>query len=56
MEQEEEKEFNFTEYPNLIPFDCTKEILNQMEKNICKIKFKEQVSFVKYLFQMKKIY
>ena len=38
MEQEEEKEFNLTEYPNLIPFDCTKEILNQMEKNICKIK------------------
>ena len=41
MEQEEEKEFNLTEYPNLIPFDCTKEILNQMEKNICKIKIGE---------------
>ena len=38
MEQEEEKEFNLSEYPNLIPYECTKEILNQMEKNICKIK------------------
>ena len=42
MEHEEEikeiKESILTTYPNLIPFDCTKEIINQMERCICKIK------------------
>ena len=39
MEDEEEiKESILTIYPNLIPFDCTKEIINQMERYICKIK------------------
>ena len=39
MEDEEEiKESILTTYPNLIPFDCTKEIINQMERCICKIK------------------
>ena len=35
------EEFNIAGYPNIITFDCTKEILNQMEKNICKIKIGE---------------
>ena len=38
MEEEEEKENQITGYPNVIPFNCTKEIIHQMEKNICKIK------------------
>ena len=29
-------------WPNVIPFDCSEEIINQMKKNICKIKAKEQ--------------
>ena len=35
------KENNISGYPNVISFDCTKEIVNQMEKNICKIKIGE---------------
>ena len=27
-----------TGYPNAIPYDCSKEIIKQMEKNICKLK------------------
>ena len=36
------KETILTGYPNIITFDCTKEILNQMEKKICKIKIGEE--------------
>ena len=36
--EEEAKEIQLTGYPNVIPLDSTKEIINQMEKNICKIK------------------
>ena len=36
------KENNISGYPNVISFDCTKEIMNQMEKNICKIKIGEE--------------
>ena len=36
------KENNISSYPNVISFDCTKEIMNQMEKNICKIKIGEE--------------
>ena len=25
-------------YPNIIPYECTKKVIQQMEKNICKIK------------------
>jgi hypothetical protein len=39
---EEIKETNPIGCPNVIPFDCSKEIINQMQKNICKIKVKEQ--------------
>ena len=35
---EENYETILTGYPNVIPFDCTREIVNQMQKNICKIK------------------
>ena len=31
-----------TGYPNIIPFESTEEILNQMKKNICKIKIGEE--------------
>ena len=31
-------ESKFTGYPNLITYECTKKIMKQMEKNICKIK------------------
>ena len=38
---EENYETILTGYPTVINLDCTKEIINQMEKNICKIKIKE---------------
>ena len=53
---EENYETILTGYPTVISLDCTKEIINQMEKNICKIKIGENQgtdSFVKYLFQIK---
>jgi len=52
---EEINEANPIGCPNVIPFDCSKEIINQMEKNICKIKVEKQGlnSFVKYLFLIK---
>ena len=39
---EEMNETILTGYPNLISFDCTNEILNQMKNNICKIKLGEE--------------
>ena len=37
------KENILTGYPNVISYECTKKIIEQMEKNICKIKIgKEQ--------------
>ena len=39
---EENYETILTGYPNVINLDCTKEIINQMEKNICKIKIGEE--------------
>ena len=43
MEDKEEiKESILKKYPNVIPFDCTKEIINQMERCICKIKVGEE--------------
>jgi len=35
---EGEKECILTGYPNVISYDCTKKIIEQMEKNICKLK------------------
>ena len=35
---EEEREDYLTGYPNVISFYCTQEIMNQMERNICRIK------------------
>ena len=32
------KESILTGYPNVISFDCTRKIMEQMQKNICKIK------------------
>jgi len=32
------KESILTGYPNIISYECTKTIIDQMEKNICKIK------------------
>jgi len=43
MEDEEEiKESILKKYPNVISFDCTKEIINQMERCTCKIKVGEE--------------
>ena len=38
---DEEKEDYMVGCPNLISFDCTEKIINQMKKNICKIKIGE---------------
>ena len=38
---EDENESLLTGYPNTITYNCTKKILEQMKKNICKIKIKE---------------
>ena len=38
---EENYETILTGYPTVISLDCTKEIISQMKKNICKIKIKE---------------
>ena len=34
----EEEENTIARYPNLISYECSKKILEQMEKNVCKIK------------------
>ena len=39
---EEKKETTPIGCPTVIPFDCSEEIINQMKKNICKIKAEEQ--------------
>ena len=39
---EEIKETVLTGYPNIIPFDCTQKIIDQMKKDICKIKIGEE--------------
>ena len=36
------KEKLLTGYPSVISYDCTLEIIKQMEKNICKIKIEEE--------------
>ena len=38
---EDENESFLTGYPNPINYKCTKKILDQMEKNICKIKIED---------------
>ena len=38
MSESEIKEKLLNEYPNVISYECTKKIVEQMEKNICKIK------------------
>jgi len=35
---EGEKECILTGYPNVLSYDCTRKIIEQMEKNICKLK------------------
>ena len=35
------KENEFTWYPDIISYECSKKIIEQMEKNICKIKIDE---------------
>ena len=35
---EKQKECNLSGYPNVIPYESSKKIIEQMEKNICKIK------------------
>ena len=37
------KESLLTGFPNVISYDCTKKIMKQMEKNICKIKIGEKL-------------
>ena len=40
---EENKESILNDYPNIISYECTKKIIEQMERNICKINIgKEQ--------------
>ena len=34
---EDNKENIFVGYPNIISYECIKEIIKQMERNICKI-------------------
>ena len=36
------KEYEISGYPKAISYECTKKILNQMERNICKIKIRER--------------
>ena len=36
------KESMLTGYPNLISYECTKKIMEQMEKDICKIKIGQE--------------
>ena len=55
---EEENETILIGYPKIISYECTKKILEQMEKISSKLKSelnKEQGSFVKFLSQIKKI-
>ena len=58
MEFIKEKELN--KKPIVISFECNEIIMEQMKKNICKIKMKDEVkeqdSFVKYHFQQEKNY
>ena len=35
---EDNKEKNLVEFPNVVSYESTKKIIEQMEKNICKIK------------------
>ena len=35
---EEEKETTLPKYPNMVSYDSSTKILEQMEKNMCKIK------------------
>ena len=39
------KESLLTGFPNVISYDCTKKIMKQMEKNICKIKIGEEILY-----------
>ena len=39
---EAEKESILTGFPNVISYECSQKILNQMEKGICKIKIGEE--------------
>ena len=34
---EEQKETILNDYPNIISYECSKKIIEQMERNICKI-------------------
>ena len=34
---EDNKETILSNYPNVIPYECSKKIIEQMERNICKI-------------------
>ena len=38
----EKKESILVGYPNIISYECTKKIIKQMERNICKIKIGEE--------------
>ena len=40
----ENKESILTGYPSVIPYECSKSIIKQMEKNICKFKINEEQS------------
>ena len=54
---EEENESNLPGYPNIVSYECSKEIIKQMEKNICRIKIGEEQGtgfFCKIPFPIKK--
>jgi len=36
------KERELTKYPEIISYECTKKIMDQMQKNICKIKIDDK--------------
>ena len=53
------KESVLTGYPNIIPYECTKKIIEQMENNICKIKIGNEQGtgfFCKIPFQNMKVF
>ena len=35
------KECSFREYPKVISYECTKKIIEQMDKNICRVNTEE---------------
>ena len=39
---EEENESNLLGYPSIVSYECSKKIINQMEKTICRLKIEDE--------------